>query len=269
VIGAVTELLREAATEVVLPIFGTRDARAEEKSPGELVTIADRAAEAFIAPRLVALIPDSVVVGEEEASVNPAIFDYLGRAGAVWLLDPIDGTSNFAAGRSPFALMAALLQDGETVASWMLDPIADVLAVAGRGSGAWLNGERVRTNPDGAELVAMRGAVLRRFLPPEFLQHVDAVRSRFLEFTPGSLCTARDYPDVVSGHLDFALYGRTLPWDHIPGALYLSEAGGVVARLDGSRYTAADHARSGLIAARNHLVWAQVREALVPEFARR
>lgn len=68
----------------------------------------------------------------------------------------------------------------------------------------------------------------------------------------------------MSGELDFALYWRTLPWDHVPGALFVSEAGGVAARLDRSPYKAADHARPGLLVARNPDVWGLVRASLVP-----
>jgi len=85
-----------------------------------------------------------------------------------------------------------------------------------------------------------------------------------MELTSGSRCAGHDYPEVAEGKLDFALYWRTLPWDHIPGALFVSEAGGVVARLDGTTYTAATHARPGLLVARNLEMWTQVRDALVP-----
>lgn len=261
----VAALLRQAAEEAVLPVFGKREASPEEKSPGEWVTTADRAAEALLTPRLAALVPGSVVVGEEAASTDPAVLDRLLSDGDVWLLDPLDGTANFAAGEPPFALMVALVRDGETTASWMLDPLSDRLTVAELGAGAWLNGERVRPRDDEADVPAIRGAVLRRFLPPELLSHVQAVESQFAELTAGSGCAGHDYPSVVTGEVDFVLFWRTLPWDHIPGALFVSEAGGVAARLDGAAYTAADHARPGLLVARDTDVWGRVRHTLLPE----
>lgn len=135
VMDAVPALLRQAAAEAVLPVFGMREARPEEKSPGEWVTTADRAAEALLAPQLAALVPGSVVVGEEAASADPAVLDQLLTAADVWLLDPLDGTANFAAGEAPFAVMAALLRHGDTVASWMLDPLSGRIAAAERGGG--------------------------------------------------------------------------------------------------------------------------------------
>lgn len=265
---AVPALLRQAAEEAVLPVFGSREARPKQKSPGEWVTTADRAAEALLAPALAALVPGSVVVGEEAATSDPAVLARLSADGDVWLLDPLDGTANFAAGRPPFALMAALLHQGETVASWMLDPLSGRLAAAERGSGAWVDGERMRADSTAAEVSGLRGAVLRRFLPPGLLAHVESVEPDFGELTAGSRCAGHDYPAVVAGQLDFAMFWRTLPWDHIPGALFAAEAGGVAARLDGRPYTAADHARPGLLVARNPDVWARVRDGLVPEHHR-
>jgi fructose-1,6-bisphosphatase/inositol monophosphatase family enzyme len=265
VMEAVPLLLQQAATELVLPVFGAREARRQEKSPGEWVTTADRAAEAFLTPRLAALVPDSVVVGEEAASSDPTVLEHLLKDGYIWLLDPLDGTANFAAGVPPFALMAALLHRGETIASWMLDPLTGRMAAAERGSGAWLNGDRIRTDLSDANVSALRGAVLRRFLPPALLSHVEAVEPQFAELSAGSRCAGHDYPLIAGGGLDFTLYWRTLPWDHIPGSLFVSEAGGVAARLDGSEYTAATHSRTGLLVARSPAVWMRVREALVPD----
>ena len=261
---AVPALLRQAAHDAVLPVFGMRQARPEEKSPDEWVTTADRAAEAFLAPRLAALVPDSVVVGEEAASSNPDVLNHLFTGGYVWLLDPLDGTANFAAGVPPFSVMAALLHRGQAIASWMLDPLTGRVAAAERGAGAWLDGERVRVDPSDADLSALRGAVLRRFLPLVLLSNVEPVARQFWDLTAESRCAGHDYPAVAEGKLDFALYWRTLPWDHIPGALFVSEAGGAVARLDGTTYTAATHARPGLLVARNLAIWTQVRDALVP-----
>lgn len=264
----VSALLRQAAEQAILPVFGRREAFPEEKSPGEWVTAADRTAEAFLAPRLAALLPGSVVVGEEEAALDPSVLDRLTIDGEVWLLDPVDGTSNFAAGKPPFAVMAALLHRGETVASWLLEPLTGRLAVAERGGGAWLNGDRVGAGVDAgiaqATPTALQGAVLRRFLPADLGAHIETVEPDSAQLSAGSGCAGHDYAAVATGVLDFVLFWRTLPWDHVPGALFVSEAGGVAARLDGSPYRAADHARTGLLVARDPDLWPQVRDLLVP-----
>ena len=140
---AIAAVLRHAAATVVIPRFQRlAAAEVEEKSPGDLVTIADREAEAVIAQGLATIRPDARFVGEEACAHDPSLLDDLGH-GAVWIVDPIDGTGNFAAGRRPFALMAALIEDGETVASCILDPVDGRLAAAERGAGAWLDGARI------------------------------------------------------------------------------------------------------------------------------
>ncbi|HEY0700993.1 MAG TPA: inositol monophosphatase family protein, partial [Micromonospora sp.] len=133
----VAALLRRAAAEAILPVFRRLDdSQIGEKAPGEVVTVADHRAEEIIAEGLPRLLPGSTVVGEEAVADDPTVLDRLRDPGAVWLVDPLDGTANFAAGHRPFAVMVALRRAGETAASWILDPVADSLAVAVAGAGA-------------------------------------------------------------------------------------------------------------------------------------
>jgi fructose-1,6-bisphosphatase/inositol monophosphatase family enzyme len=261
---AVSQLLSEAADAAVLPVFGRPEAAAEEKAPGEWVTVADRAAESFLAPRLTALLPGSVVVGEEMASADAGILARLTSSGDVWLLDPLDGTANFAARTGPFAMMAALVRHGETAASWIFDPLSGQLACAEHGAGAWLDGRRIVTDSTGAPIAALKGAVLRRFLPRALAGHVASTESRFAQLSSGTGCAGADYPAIVTGAQDFSLYWRTLPWDHAPGVLFVCEAGGAARRLDGSPYRPAQHARPGLLVARNIAIWHRALAVLVP-----
>ncbi|MBI3429371.1 MAG: inositol monophosphatase [Actinobacteria bacterium] len=262
-ISSVSNLLSEVAETCVLPVFGKREANPEEKSPGEWVTEADKAGEAFLEPALRSLIAGSVVVGEEAASQDPRVLDRLKDDGDVWLIDPLDGTSNFASGISPFAIMVALVRNGDTLASWILDPITNQLSVSEKGSGSWVNGERITVSENAPELGRMNGAVLRRFLPQELAEHIGTVEKRFANLSLGSKCAGFDYPAIANGSMDFALYWRTLPWDHAPGVLFLQEAGGHATRPDGSVYRVADHARPGLLVACNKEVWSKVKSTLL------
>ena len=246
-----------------MPVFGKREANPEEKTPGEWVTEADKAAEAFLEPALRSLIPGSLVVGEEAVSVDPSILDQLTSDGNVWLIDPLDGTANFADGKAPFALMIALIRNGYTVASWILDPVADQFAIAEKGTGAWINRERITVGRDWPELGAKTGSVPRRFLPKEISERVNAVEGQFAQLSPGSKCAGFDYPAIAMSTLDFALYWRTLPWDHAPGVLFLQEAGGYASRLDGSEYRVTDHERPGLLVARSRETWSKIKTILL------
>lgn len=249
-----------------MPVFGKQAANPSEKSPGEWVTEADRSCELFLEASLKSLIPGSVVIGEEAASADSHILNRLESKESIWLIDPLDGTANFAAGKAPFAIMVALLEQGIAVASWILDPATTTLAVAQKGSGAWIDGKQMRTSQVSPSLEKMKGAVLRRFLPLEISNRVGTAEHSFADISSGSKCAGFDYPAIAKGELDFALYWRTLPWDHIPGVLFLEEAGGHATRLDGSKYRAAEHATSGLLVAHNEETWSKVKSRILDEF---
>lgn len=259
----VGELLREAAAKVVVPLFRRLDdADIAEKAPGEVVTVADRRAEELISAGLRRLRPGSVVVGEEAVADDPALLRHLRAAGDVWLVDPVDGTSNFAAGRQPFALMVALLTDGEQAASWVFDPLAGDLASCRTGAGTRLDGTAVRTAEAVPAVGALRGTAMTRFLPPDVRQAVEAGGARIGELLPGQHCAGREYLDLLTGAQQFVLFWRTLPWDHAPGTLLVRQAGGVARRFDGTDYHPADDGR-GLLVAANEQIWTEVRSALL------
>ncbi|MFC7548334.1 inositol monophosphatase family protein [Plantactinospora sp. GCM10030261] len=261
-------LLREAADSVVLPMFRQLDdADITEKAPGEVVTVADREAETLIADRLRELLPGSVVVGEEAVAEQPELLGHLVGPGEVWLVDPVDGTANFAAGRRPFALMVSLQRAGELVASWILDPLADELAVAASGVPTRLNGQPVTSfdgpAPDGHPLAELRGTAMTRFLPADLRAEVTAGGRHVGELLGGQHCAGREYLDLLTGRHQFILFWRTLPWDHAPGVLLARQAGGVARRFDGTDYHPADD-RRGLLIAANERIWRDVRDALLP-----
>jgi fructose-1,6-bisphosphatase/inositol monophosphatase family enzyme len=265
-IHPVGRLLRHAARTAVLPYFRRlADGDIEEKAPGEVVTIADRAAEEIIAAGLHDLLPGSAVVGEEGVAADPDLLDRLGDAGPVWLVDPIDGTANYAAGRGPFVIMVALLRDGAVRAGWILDPRGGHLATARRGRGAYLDGRRVSAGTAVRSGNGLRGVVASRYLPAPLGDDVRRRADTLGAVLPGHGCAGREYPDIVGGAQDFALFWRTLPWDHAAGALFTEEAGGVVRRLDGSAYDPTDRDRRGLLAAASEPVWERVRDTLFPD----
>jgi fructose-1,6-bisphosphatase/inositol monophosphatase family enzyme len=248
-IDEVATVLREAAATAVLPRFRRLGAdEIEEKTPGELVTIADREAETMIAAGLGRLRPGIRVIGEEACSRAPELLDGLGD-GEAWIVDPIDGTANFAAGRAPFSLMVALLRDGAPVQAWLLDPLTDALCVAEQGAGAWRDGIRLGEPGPDAGPARWRGIASHFFRPSDGDAIAGRLDSAVAELGPSRRCAGAEYPLVAGGAIDFAIYWRSLPWDHAPGALIVAEAGGAVTRFDGSPYRPAVEGR-GLIVAR-------------------
>lgn len=232
-----------------------------QKSPGDLVTIADQESERALTRGLTALLPGSVVVGEEAVAADPSVRDRLGGNGSVWVVDPVDGTNNFAAGKTPFAVMVALVRGGEPAASWILDVVADRMVVAEAGSGAYLDGLRVKTRTDDPGAETLTGSVSRTYLPPDLRADVDRYAHRLGRVTEGRHCAGYEYPAIVTDEQQFAIFWRVLPWDHVPGALIVREAGGAVRHLDGSPYRPGTNVR-GLLVAANDEIWQVVRGAL-------
>ncbi|GIF09413.1 inositol monophosphatase family protein [Actinoplanes siamensis] len=261
----VSGLIREVAQTVVLPRYQKLAAdEVHQKAPGDLVTVADQEAERALTRGLTALLPGSVVVGEEAVAADPAIRDRIGAGGAVWIVDPVDGTNNFAAGRSPFCVMAALVRDGETVAGWILDVVDDRMTVAERGSGAFRDGVRLKTRADSPAAAGLSGVISRKYLPEDLRDQVDAHGGALGGYSGGRHCAGYEYPAVVTDVQQFALFWRILPWDHAPGTLIVREAGGVARHLDGSDYRPV-HQRRGMLVAANPDIWQTVRSTVFPD----
>ncbi len=258
----VSAAMREIAAAALRPRFRRLAAGdISEKTPGDYVTIADRESEDMLTERLPRLLGGSRVIGEEACAADPALMDAVAD-GTVWIVDPLDGTANFAAGREPFAMMVALVEDGETRAGWILDPIGGRMCHAALGGGAFVDGARIVSRASGA--APPIAALATRYLPAEVRAEVrERARGRFAHADPPG-CAGEQYPRVALGRNDIALFWRALPWDHAPGALFLNEAGGRLARLDGTPYRVTDRAH-GLLAAATPTLWEQARAILAGE----
>lgn len=225
--AAVSALLVDVCARVVLPRFrALADHEVEHKRPGDLVTIADREAEAEIGAALAAAMPGALIVGEEASFSDPASKHGLAAADHAWVIDPVDGTRNFAHGSRDFGVMLAEVRRGFTTRSWIWQPLHDRLYVAERGAGATVNGTPLpRLAPPGRP---WRVALYAR-------PRGHAVAG--LEFEPTRGACAIDYSGLAEGRLDALVYRSVNPWDHLPGALIVSELGGCVL-VDGTPYAA-------------------------------
>lgn len=262
-LARVPDLLRETAERVILPRYQTlADHEVREKtSADDLVTVADEDAEALLTDGLLALLPGSLVVGEEAVAAEPSVIHRLGGGEPVWVIDPLDGTANFAAGNPTFAVMVALVQGNETRAAFVYDPLGNRMAEARPGAGAFINGQRVRL-PARAPGKA-RVSVSVRFWPPEI---AEASRLETIEPVAPLMCAGQEYLRLVAGGIDAASYWRLLPWDHAAPALIACEAGARVEHPDGAAYHPYCAPRLGLIAAHPD-VWEEARLSSYPDLS--
>lgn len=257
-------ILRLAASKIVMRHYASlTPCDIALKGPNDPVTIADHEAEALISRELMRLRPDARVVGEEAATANPALLERMAE-GTVWVVDPIDGTANFAAGKPPFAMMIALLEKGELVGSWILDPLNDRLAMAQRGAGAWLDGVRLRCDTALPPHDDLTGIVSQAFQPVDKQFIADRLRRSAGTVVPTARCAGHEYPLVANGTRHFALFWRTLIWDHAPGVLLLTEAGGSAKYLDRRPYDPC-RSQTGLLLSHNALIAQFLLDAVTAE----
>ena len=261
-IESVTRILRDAAAEEILPRFrALKEHEVREKERGELVTVADEAAEKVIARRLTGLLPGSLVVGEEATAADPGLMGQLAGDGWIWTIDPIDGTGNFARGKPDFAVMAGLLHAGRTVAGWILDVMGGRMAVAEEGAGAWIDGKRLMVAAE-APLAEMRGTLhAGTFAGHEMVRQIQARRER-VGAIKSLRCAGFEYLRLARAEMHFSLFTRLMPWDHVPGCLIQTEAGGIARTLDGAPYGARSFGAPGLLLAPGEAAWGALHEAL-------
>lgn len=246
----VAAIIEDAARTVILPRFRRlTESDIREKAPGDYVTVADTEAEALLSRRLAELLPGSVVVGEEAVAADRSVLDRLQGEAPAWIVDPIDGTANFVHGRRSFAVIVALAAQGRTVMGWIYDPLNGRMAQGETGSGAFIDGRRLRLG-DAPPLAEMRGNCPK-----------NSVLGRSVTMIPRRHSAAHDYLDLLEGRSQFAHYSRLMPWDHAAGVLMHLEAGGYAALCDGRAY--APTLREGhLLMAPSRASWDRLRGML-------
>ena len=256
----VSRLIAEIAAEEIMPRFRRlADGDIREKGPGDLVTTVDENCERRLGEHLTALLPGSVMVGEEGATEDPHRLHLIGSETPVWIVDPLDGTTNFVRGRERFAVIVALACHGRTIVGWIHDPIRRVTATAGAGQGAFLDGRRVALQEPRnlGELSVVLG------IPSQSGWRRDAgLRLAGATRTHSPIGSAgATYLDLLTGRTHVALFSSLKPWDHAAGVLILREAGGHAALADGRAYAPVVHS-GALLAAPGRRLWDSARAVL-------
>ncbi len=257
-IEAVAALIAEVAAREIQPRFRSLAAHEmREKGPGDIVTIADEQAELALTPLLLDQVPGSIVIGEEAAAKDPDILAKLTHGQLAWVVDPVDGTANFAEGKAEFCSMVALLRGDELLASWIHLPTTGETAMAEHGGGASFAGRALpKLGPAGDTPIGV--VAVGKLSKPALHPRAEALR-REIRQVKSLRCAGLDYLRLARGEMDFILFGRAWPWDHAPGALLVREVGGIVGDPDGAGYRPSiATAAPGVLSARNEEVWRHI-----------
>ncbi|MGV9354602.1 inositol monophosphatase family protein [Streptomyces misionensis] len=223
----VEDAIRAAAAAEILPRFRCLTAAdVDQKSgPHDLVTDADRLAEKRLTEALGALLPGSVVVGEEAVHANPATYRAIQGDLPVWIVDPVDGTRQFVHGDDGFCTLVALAHRGVVLASWTYAAARGRLATAVRGQGAFLDGERLSAGVPAAD----RDLVVATS-HPDYTTDAQkrALRPLWTDGVAPRPCGSAglEYLAVARGELDAVAFSWEAAWDHAAGLLLVEEAGG-------------------------------------------
>jgi myo-inositol-1(or 4)-monophosphatase len=216
-----------AAQEELLPRF-TKVKRGI-KADGTFLTEADLAVQQRIADELQHHWPDILFLGEEMAAEEQQTLLQSGKP--IWILDPLDGTSNYASGIPFYSVSLALIEQGELKAGLVYDPERDECFSAVKGQGAYLNDERLRTIDTGLSLKQSTGLIDFKRLSPQLATRLATEIPYSSQRSFGSV--ALDWCWIAIGRSHIYLHGKQNLWDYAAGHLILSEAGGQSCTLDG------------------------------------
>lgn len=245
-------LMRRVTEQAILPRYRNLAAgEVEDKGGNDPVTIADREAELLLREGLAAIDGSLAFVGEEAAHADPSILDRLD--GPCWIVDPVDGTRNFANGNPPFGVIIARAEGGMAQSGWLYDCLTGRFCAAHRGTGATIDGERVVARATGS--TPPIAAISLIFMDEDRRQATKRNLLPYYELADIPYCAAEQYPRLALGRNDLSIFERTLPWDHAAGVLWLEEAGGKAARPDGTAYRVDDWDRKGLLGAASPALW--------------
>jgi fructose-1,6-bisphosphatase/inositol monophosphatase family enzyme len=235
-------IVRNVAKTEILPRFRRLlDGDVSTKTSfDDLVTEADVASEKALTQRFQALLPQAIIIGEEAVSENESVLDQIDTNELVVIIDPIDGTWNFAHGLSTFGVLIAAIFQGETVYGLLYDPLNDDWIETGLVEGTWY----VRPDQSPQRLLLSDQPVddkLVGFFSP-FLFADSAIRKRVaiqqVSYARSSSlrCCCHEYRTMVQNGVDFFISPKPKVWDHAAGILAYQESGGYVCMLDGSPY---------------------------------
>jgi fructose-1,6-bisphosphatase/inositol monophosphatase family enzyme len=252
-LAAVTDAVLEVARSELLPRFRAATHARFAKPDGSFSTEADHAAQAALAARLTALA-DVPIVGEEMKHAHQ-LAAWAGGGRGVWVIDPVDGTTNFASGIPYFAVAVAYMVDGRSRLGVIHNPVSGETFRAEQGRGAWLGDERLPLRAADLDLSDAVAAIEEKRLPRSLaLRTVESPPFHSMRnFGAGVL----HWCELAAGRMDVFLNGGQELWDYAAGYLMLAEAGGSMCMIGDDDFFAGEGLRRSVIAARTPRLFAQ------------
>ena len=266
--AALVKLVRDTARIEILPRFRSLSASEIEVKSGtsDLVTVADRAAEFRIAEGVAQLFPSALIVGEEAVATKPMLLDRMSDSEITVIIDPIDGTWNYANGLPLFGVMMAIVVEGRTAFGLLYDPMSDGWITASSRRGAFRHsaaGTIVRISS------AQQGDPKTGFVPlfvyPKETQRWLAPRLVEFDRIMSFRCSCHEYWLLAEGAVDFMISGLLKPWDHAAGELICREAGLHAAMLDDCAPYSPFRSHGQLLVARTWQSWELLRSSFLEE----
>jgi myo-inositol-1(or 4)-monophosphatase len=247
---------RRGATIINRASFDLDRVESSEKQHNDFVTEVDKAAEAAIIETLLSAYPNHAVLAEESGATGNQSGEF------VWIIDPLDGTTNFIHGFPQYCVSIALQQNGVTTQAVVFDPTRNELFAATKGAGAFLNDKRVRV----AKRDKLADALIGTGFPFRSESDIDAYIPMFKAMSgkcqglrrPGS--AALDLAYVATGRLDGFFEKGLKPWDIAAGALIVTEAGGITGNFEGE----SDYLFKGDVISASPKIFAQMLNILKP-----
>jgi myo-inositol-1(or 4)-monophosphatase len=222
---------REAGAILLHHLGNLRHIEVKNDQQFNLVTEADKNAEIRIVETILAEFPDHAILGEEGGA-------HAGEAPYKWIIDPLDGTTNYTHAFPIFSVSIAVEHEGSIVAGVVYDPVRDEMFSAGRGKGSFLNGERIRVST--ADRIEK--AMLVTGFPYNIRENPNFCYERFIAFLKEAQAIRRlgsaalDCAYVAAGRLDGFWEVALQPWDKAAGELLIEEAGGRVSDFEGNKH---------------------------------
>lgn len=215
------------------------------------MSLVDQVAEDALAAELGKIRPQACVVGEEGSASDSQILGSMQNRQSLWIVDPLDGTRNFAHAQSQFAVMVAYVaEEYTTQAGWILDPLRCFCITACLGHGVFRNG-----HPIGEVLSGTQSKPMEEILPSKGIYPTDTLCRLF--------CALQEYILITEGVAVSSFYRRPKPWDHAAGVLIYSELGGYAALLSGAPYDLLAPDSFGLLLAPSRAAWRYLAANLV------